>query len=197
MFRSVSRIGFLRRSLCSSFTSVSTPVLQESSGLVPNQSASGVLSFLGIGGQPGVPMTEPFPATVTPLPIPPPQQPPKTEFTSLPNGFRVASEDIWVTRSDLASFQSSFRVPPHPSDWPSRVVVRTKQRRIQVNSKPNKSQTPSRVRAFVGVLSIQGECQSNAFSHTPGVVRFRCEYFSTRFAWTDLLLNRLHQKRCT
>eukprot|EP00210_Caulerpa_lentillifera_P007646 g7300.t1 len=101
MLSSVSRIGFLRRSLYSSFATHSSPIQQEAStGLTTTQS-SGLLSILGIGGSNGIPMTESFPATVTPLPIPPPQQPPKTELTSLPNGFRVASEDIWGATSSI------------------------------------------------------------------------------------------------
>lgn len=108
MFRSVSKVGLLRYPFGASFVTWTIPLRQETSGLVTSKtSGSGFLSAFGIGGHEGTPMTEPFPGTVNPLPIPPPKQPPKTELTTLSNGFKVASEDTWVRfRSDHQSVRS-------------------------------------------------------------------------------------------
>lgn len=61
-------------------------------------------SVFGGDGTPkgcGIPITEPLPGFVEPTPAYTPAEPPSTELTTLPNGFRVASENSWVR--DLVS----------------------------------------------------------------------------------------------
>ncbi|CAD7695334.1 unnamed protein product [Ostreobium quekettii] len=59
------------------------------------QSSGGWLSGLLGGAGSGVPMTDVLPGWAEPARREPPAAPPKTELTTLPNGFRVASEDSW------------------------------------------------------------------------------------------------------
>lgn len=61
----------------------------------PQQSGGWLSSLLGGAGS-GVPMTDAPPGWAEPARQAPPAAPPKTELTTLPNGFRVASEDSWV-----------------------------------------------------------------------------------------------------
>ncbi|GMH37030.1 hypothetical protein BSKO_04903 [Bryopsis sp. KO-2023] len=69
------------------------PAAQAVPAVSPTGSSGGFLSSIfGGSSRLAVPMTEPLPGVVEPPVVPVPSGPPKTEQTTLANGFRVASE---------------------------------------------------------------------------------------------------------
>lgn len=73
------------------------PSLQHASPAVATGGSKGFLSSLfGGGDRVMVPLTDPLPGVVLPEYATPPAKAPKTDMTTLSNGFKVASENTLV-----------------------------------------------------------------------------------------------------
>ena len=91
-------------------------------------------------------MTDPFPGTVEPHRIPPFKEPAKTQLTTLANGFRVASEDIWVRREASPSRSTSLCVQGATSGIGLAVA----------SGSQNESQTTSGASHFLEYMAFRG-----------------------------------------